>query len=213
MSSPGKSDSSTPRLAGRDLALLRGDRALFRDLKFDLVSGQLLLIEGPNGSGKTSLLRVIAGLVQPEDGTITWRGGDIARHRQAYHGELVWLGHRPGFKGDLTVAENLRAEAGLRRTSAEPGMPVLDQLGIAALTELPFRVLSAGQQRRIALARLLLADAALWLLDEPFTNLDAGGQELVANLLQAHLAGGGAAVVATHHELNIDAPVQRIRLT
>ncbi len=213
MSSPGKSDSSTPQLAGRGLALIRGDRALFRDLEFDLAGGQLLLIEGPNGSGKTSLLRVIAGLVQPEDGTITWHGDDIAMHRQAYHGELVWLGHRPGFKGDLTVTENLRAEAGLRRTSAEPVMPVLEQLGIGALTELPFRVLSAGQQRRIALARLLLADAALWLLDEPFTNLDAGGQELVAHLLQAHLAGGGAAVVATHHELNIDAPLQRIRLT
>jgi heme exporter protein A len=213
VSSPGKLDSSVPQLAGRDLALIRGDRELFRDLNFDLAAGQLLLIEGPNGSGKTSLLRVIAGLVQAQDGTITWRGDDIARHRQAYHGELVWLGHRPGFKGDLTVAENLRAEAGLRRSSAEPGMPLLERLGIAALTGLPFRVLSAGQQRRIALARLLLADAALWLMDEPFTNLDAGGQTLVANLLQVHLAGGGTAVVATHHEMNIDVPVQRIRLS
>ena len=212
MSSPGKSDSpTTQRLAGRDLALIRGDRALFRDLSFNVAAGQLLLIEGPNGSGKTSLLRVIAGLVQPEDGTITWRGDDIASHRQAYHGELVWLGHRPGFKGDLTVAENLRAEAGLRRAVA-PGMPVFERLGISALTGLPFRVLSAGQQRRIALARLLLADAALWLMDEPFTNLDAGGRTLVANLLQAHLAGGGTGVVATHHELNIDAAVHRIRL-
>lgn len=213
MTSPGKVDSPPHRLAGRDLALVRGDRALFRDLNFDLVAGQLLLIEGPNGSGKTSLLRVIAGLVQPQDGTITWREADIAQHRQAYHDELVWLGHRPGFKGDLTVAENLRAEAGLRRTSTAPGMPVFERLGIATLTGLPFRVLSAGQQRRIALARLLLADAALWLMDEPFTNLDAGGQALVASLLQAHLAGGGSGVVATHHELNIDVPLQRIRLT
>ena len=213
MSSYGNTDSSVHRLAGRDLALIRGDRALFNGLSFELTAGQLLLIEGPNGSGKTSLLRVIAGLVQPEDGgTITWRGADIAQHRQAYHDELVWLGHRPGFKGDLTVAENLRAEAGLRRTTA-PGMPLFERLGIAALTGLPFRVLSAGQQRRIALARLLLADAALWLMDEPFTNLDAGGQTLVAKLLQAHLAGGGTAVVATHHDLDINAAVHRIRLT
>lgn len=210
---PDRSESTTQRLAGRGLALTRGDRALFRELDFDLAAGELLLIEGPNGSGKTSLLRVIAGLVQPQDGTIKWRGADIAEHRQAYHDELVWLGHRPGFKGDLTVAENLRAETGLRRTSAAPGMPVFERLGIADLTGLPFRVLSAGQQRRIALARLLIADAALWLLDEPFTNLDVGGQTLVAKLLQAHIAAGGTGIVATHHELNIDVPIQRIRLT
>ncbi|MEX0977034.1 MAG: cytochrome c biogenesis heme-transporting ATPase CcmA [Woeseia sp.] len=212
MSSPGKSCIPAQRLAGRDLGLIRGERVLFRDLNFDLAAGQLLLIEGPNGSGKTSLLRVIVGLVQPQDGTITWRGADIAKQRQAYHDELVWLGHRLGFKGDLTVAENLRAEAGLRRMSAAPDLPVFEQLGIAALTGLPFRVLSAGQQRRVALARLLRVKAVLWLMDEPFTNLDAGGQALVTKLLQAHLAGGGTAVVATHHELNIDASVQRIRL-
>ncbi|HUD97475.1 MAG TPA: cytochrome c biogenesis heme-transporting ATPase CcmA [Woeseiaceae bacterium] len=206
-------ESVPAELRGHGLTLIRGDRALFCDLDFRVAAGELLLIEGANGSGKTSLLRVIAGLVQPQKGSVAWRRFDATRHRQAYHDELVWMGHRPGFKGDLTMTENLRVEAGLRRTRRATTSTVLERLGLGSVSGLPFRVLSAGQQRRVALARMLLADATLWLMDEPFTNLDVSGQALVTELLRGHLNDGGMGVVATHHELTIGAPVQRIRLT
>jgi heme exporter protein A len=200
-------------LRGHGLTLIRGDRALFCDLDFRVAAGELLLIEGANGSGKTSLLRVMAGLVQPQEGAVAWRGVDTARQRQAYHDELVWMGHRPGFKGDLTISENLRVEAGLRRTRRATTTTVLESLGLGSVGGLPFRVLSAGQQRRVALARMLIAGATLWLMDEPFTNLDASGQALVTELLRQHLNDGGMGVVATHHELTVGTPLQRIRLT
>jgi heme exporter protein A len=206
-------ESVRAELRGHGLTLIRGDRALFCDLDFRVAAGDLLLVEGANGSGKTSLLRVMAGLVQPQEGSVAWRGVDTARYRQAYHDELVWMGHRPGFKGDLTIIENLSVEAGLRRTRRATTTAVLERLGLGSVCGLPFRVLSAGQQRRVALARMLLADAALWLMDEPFTNLDVSGQVLVTELLRGHLNDGRMAVVATHHELTIGTPLQRIRLT
>lgn len=205
-------DRTTPLLTGRDLLLIRGDRALFNALEFDLGRGELLQVEGANGSGKTSLLRVIAGLTPPQEGIVRWRDRDVSRKRQALHDEMVWVGHRPGFKADLTLTENLEFEAGLKRDGVRPMHETLARLGLASLTRLPFRVLSAGQQRRAALARLLLADAALWLLDEPLTNLDVDGQALVTELLDAHLAGGGLAVVASHRDLGLTAAVTRLRL-
>lgn len=200
-------------LTGRDLTLIRGDRVLFSQLAFDLGRGEMLQIEGPNGSGKTSLLRVIAGLTPPDEGVVCWRDRDIASRRQALHDEMVWAGHRPGFKGDLTLAENLRFESGLRRPGPRPYEETLERLGLAALEQLPFRVLSAGQQRRAALARLLLTDSPLWLLDEPLTNLDVAGQGMVAELLDTHLAAGGLAVAASHRDMALRSPVGRIRLS
>ena len=208
-----RTDRDTPLLTGRNLLLIRGDRALFSDLEFDLGRGEMLQIEGANGSGKTSLLRVIAGLTPPQEGIVRWRDRDVSRKRQALHDDMVWAGHRPGFKGDLTLAENLRFEAGLRRHGVRPLNTTVKRLGLASLMGLPFRVLSAGQQRRATLARLLLTDAALWLLDEPLTNLDVVGQTLVAELLDAHLAGGGLAVVASHRGLDLSAAVNRLRLS
>ena len=202
----------TPLLFGRDLLLIRGDRVLFSGLGFSLGKGELLQVEGPNGSGKTSLMRVIAGLLPPEEGVVRWRDGDVSQERKALHEETIWVGHRPGFKGDLSVVENLRFEAGLRRPGRRPVVEALERLGLASLEQLPFRLLSAGQQRRAALARMLLADAVLWLLDEPLTNLDAAGQSLIGELLDAHLAAGGLAVVASHRDLGVEAPVKRIRL-
>lgn len=201
----------TQLLAARDLMLLRGERCLFRGLGLAVTAGALLLVEGPNGSGKTSLLRTLAGLLPPDEGEVLWRGASVRRDRQLFHAELAWMGHRPGFKGDLTLAENLRFESGLRGFAADPA-EALRRVALAGLERLPFRLLSAGQQRRAALARLVLAGATLWLMDEPFTHLDVAGRALVRELVAAHLAGGGLAVMASHEDPAIDAPVERIRL-
>lgn len=202
----------TALLQVRDLAIVRGDRVLFGGVGFALAAGGLLGVEGPNGSGKTSLLRAVAGLIESDDGDVRWRGEPVRRQRQAYHAELAWMGHRPGFKGDLTPVENLRFEAGLRAASGATTDAVFERLGLEPLRHLPFRLLSAGQQRRLALARLALSGATLWLLDEPFTNLDAAGRDQVQELVGEHLAGGGLAIAASHQALVIDAPTQRIGL-
>jgi heme exporter protein A len=199
-------------LSGHDLCVVRGDRCLFEHLAFGLDRGELLLIRGPNGSGKTSLLRAIAGLMEPDEGEIRWQGTRVAGRRQAFHAEVAWMGHRPGFKGDLTLTENLRFEAGLRAASGRTAEEVYGRLGLRELRDLPFRRLSAGQQRRGALARMLLSGATLWIMDEPLTHLDAAGRQLVGELLQAHLAAGGLCAMASHHDLSLDAVVRPITL-
>jgi heme exporter protein A len=172
-----------------------------------------MLVQGPNGSGKTSLLRSIAGLMELETGYISWQGVPTAKDRQSYSAELVWMAHRVGFKGDLTLIENLRFEAGLHSASLAELDTVLDRLGLSNLSDLPLRSLSAGQQRRVALARMLISDGRLWLMDEPFTNLDADGQSLVIELIAGHLAGNGLCVIAAHQEIRLDVPMQRIQLS
>lgn len=199
-------------LSATDLGLYRGERRLFGQLQFALQAGQMLLVEGDNGSGKTSLLRVIAGLLEADAGEVQWRGVDTRRRRQQFAAELVWYGHRSGCKQDLTLLENLACEAALRAQSSVALTEVLERLELSRLVALPVRALSAGQQRRVALARLLLSAAPLWLLDEPYTNLDKDGQALVDELLSAHLQRGGVAVVASHHGMNITAEQQRLVL-
>lgn len=202
----------TGLLSGNDLCLLRGDRCLFQQLSFALNAGELLLVEGANGSGKTSLLRGIAGLLDFETGHISWNDQKTLDHYQAFRSNLVWLSHRVGFKGELNLLENLRFESALRPSSQQKIEAVIERLGLARLTGLPFRYLSAGQQRRVALARMLLADARLWMMDEPFTNLDKAGQSLVAKLIAEHLASNGLCVVASHQTVEIDAPTRRVTL-
>ncbi|MGB5346396.1 MAG: cytochrome c biogenesis heme-transporting ATPase CcmA [Woeseia sp.] len=200
-------------LSANAVTLLRGDRMLFEDVSFSLLAGEALLIEGANGCGKTSLLRVVAGLVHPDEGEVRWHGGNIQRQRQAYCSALAWYGHVSGCKRDLSLVENLRFERSLRPQSAASMDTVVQRLGLARLTGLPVRVLSAGQQRRVALARLLLSAAPLWLLDEPFTNLDKDGQQLVTDMVGEHLAAGGVSVIATHHGMALDLPVKRLGLS
>lgn len=202
----------TLTLSADNLTLIRGERCLFERLSFSLRSGELLLLEGRNGCGKTSLMRAIAGMLSLESGQIFWNDVPVLKQRQVFHGALVWLAHRTGLKGDLNMIENLQFEESLRAQSDRDREAVYARLGIERLKRLPLRSLSAGQQRRVALGRMLLADVPLWLLDEPFTNLDREGRKLVMELVEEHLAAGGLCVMAAHQDVDIDAPVTRIRL-
>lgn len=202
----------TAKLSGTDLTLIRGERCLFEGLSFALEPGELLLLEGENGSGKTSLMRAIAMLLSLESGEILWNNVPVLKQRQEYHGAMVWLAHRTGLKGDLTLVENLRFEHSLRPHASVDVDEIYSRLGIARLKSLPVRSLSAGQQRRVALARMLLADVPLWLMDEPFTNLDRNGRLLVMQLVEEHLDGGGLCVMAAHQDVAVDAMVKKVTL-
>jgi heme exporter protein A len=199
-------------LSAKNLTLIRGESCLFQGLDFALNRGELLLLEGQNGSGKTSLMRAIAGMLTLETGEIFWNEVPVSEQRQEFHGALVWLAHRTGLKGDLTLVENLRFEAALRRQAKTDSAVIFERLGISRLKRLPLRSLSAGQQRRVALARMLMADVPLWLMDEPFTNLDREGRQLVMDLTEEHLAGGGMCVMAAHQDVEIEATVRRVGL-
>jgi heme exporter protein A len=202
----------TATLSAKNLTLIRGESCLFQGLEFAVSPGELLLLEGQNGSGKTSLMRAIAGMLTLETGEVYWNGVPVGEQRQEFHGSLVWLAHRTGLKADLTLVENLRFEGSLRRQAEVDAAAVYERLGISRLLRLPLRSLSAGQQRRVALARMLMADVPLWLMDEPFTNLDREGRQLVMDLTDEHLASGGMCVMAAHQDVPIDATVRRVRL-
>jgi heme exporter protein A len=187
------------------LHLWRGDRHLLRGLAFALASGELLQLLWPNGTGKTSLLRCLAGFLYAEEGQIRWQGASVEKDRDAFSWELAYLGHESALKGDLSALENLRFACALR-TRHQPVRlrAALDEVGLGGIDpQLPVRSMSAGQKRRVALARLALWDARLWLLDEPATNLDAAGQAVFEKLLAAHLNAGGMAIVATHRAIEL----------
>jgi heme exporter protein A len=191
----------------------RGDRHVLQGVSAQVQPQQLLHISGPNGTGKTTLLRVVSGLLRPEQGSVTWLGQSITAVRSDYQAALAYASHEPALKGDLTALENLRFAVGLkRRVTADELRAALARTGVAACADLPARVLSAGQRRRIAMARVLAMSATLWLLDEPFTNLDAAGSELISELLQTHVAGGGLALVVAHHELKVRCTVRHMEL-
>jgi heme exporter protein A len=187
------------------LHLWRGDRHLLKGLDFTLDGGQLLQLLWPNGTGKTSLLRCLAGFTYAEEGQVRWEGRRVAEDRDEFHWQLAYLGHENALKDDLTALENLRFSCALRAHLAPAQLQdSLAAVGLASIDpQLPVRNFSAGQKRRVALARLSLWGARLWLLDEPATNLDAAGQTVFTGLLQQHLANGGAAIVATHRRIEV----------
>ena len=187
-------------LEAADLECERGGRTLFRALSVSLEPGEALRVAGENGSGKTSLLRILCGLLAPTHGEVRWKGSPIGRLREEYARELVYLGHAPAVKGDLTAAENLFMACALSGLSTGEAQreEALARFGLPA--RVPVRKLSQGQRRRAALARLALGAAPLWLLDEPFSALDTHGIELLRGLLLAHLQKGGAIVFTTHQD-------------
>jgi len=193
-------------LAATGLACFRGDRLLFRDLDLTVNGGQALQVRGPNGCGKTTLLRILCGLTSPEDGTIRWRGRILRGHDADYLRELRYIGHNDGVKLMLSPRENLRIAMALDSGADEAALQAaLARLDLADFMDVPCRTLSAGQRRRVGLARLTLGGARLWLLDEPFTALDSTGTDTVHALIEAHLDSGGCAVLTSHQSVRLDA--------
>jgi heme exporter protein A len=184
---------------------VRGDRRLFSGLDLSLPAGTFLQVTGPNGSGKTSLLRILCGLLAPAEGEIKWQGENIRSLGEDYFTSVTYLGHRHGVKDELSGIENLRISNALNgiEISKERARSVLQRMGLAGRESLPARLLSEGQRRRVALARLLICGTKLWLLDEVMTSLDKGAVALIRSLIEEHLAGGGIAIVATHQELEL----------
>ncbi|BCX88906.1 heme exporter protein A [Methylomarinovum tepidoasis] len=201
-------------LAVHELECIRGDRLLFSGLDFELHAGELLHVLGTNGSGKTSLLRILCGLLPAENGEIRWCGRPVAEQRAAYLQDLAYLGHHPGIKGELTPLENLHLLRHLYRIrpDADPAA-LLTEAGLGRHLDVPARTLSAGQRQRIGLTRLRLQQARLWILDEPFTSLDVEGVAWVEGLLEAHLQTGGLAVLTSHQSLQRVANVRTLCLT
>jgi heme exporter protein A len=191
-------------LEAEQLECIRGERTLFSGLSFRVDAGQVLQIEGANGCGKTSLLRIVCGLSLPDQGEVRWRGSDIQRVRSEYFSDLVYVGHVPAVKEELTPVENLRMVRALGRPREEISLDdALDRVGLFGFEDIPARKLSAGQRRRVALARLLVREASVWVLDEPFTALDRKGREKVETMLAEHTGRGGIAVISTHHVMNL----------
>jgi len=187
----------------QDLACIRGERPVFAGVSFRLEPGGALALVGPNGSGKSSLLRILCGLLRMAGGTLTWDGAPVEADWPAHRSRLHYVGHLDAVKPTLTVAENLESWARFRG-AARAAAGALEALGIEGLADVPGRYLSAGQRRRLALARVLATPAPLWLLDEPTVTLDAEAAARVAAMIAAHRADGGMAIVATHGEIALD---------
>lgn len=198
-----------------NLACSRGDRQLFTGLNFSLEAGSLLYVEGRNGTGKTTLLRAICGLFLADSGEICWNGEETRSLAEEYTKEVVYLGHHNGIKNDLTGLENLRISTVLDgdEVSEEQIWAALKKMGLAGFEDLPTKVLSQGQKRRVALARLLLNDSRLWILDEPFTALDVAAVDLLQSVIAEHVDNGGLVILTTHQEVALTSgQVQRLRL-
>ena len=198
----------------RALGGVRGYRRLFESLEITLQPGEVLLVEGANGAGKTSLLRLLCGLALPTEGEVYWHGEPLPRCRLEFQQSLLYLGHTPGVKLELSPRENLRFLAALHGLSVNPQQldDILDTVGLYGFETVPARALSAGQRRRIALARLWFAEQALWVLDEPFTAIDRAGVARLEARLMEHAARGGMAVLTSHQALQLTPAPRRLAL-
>jgi len=198
-----------------NLECIRGDRSLFSGLGFSLETGELLHLQGHNGSGKTTLLRTLCGLITPSEGAVNWNGKNIRRQREEFAAEMLFLGHLNGLKDDLTAVENLRILCQLDGLDAgdEELWQVLEKMGLYGFEDLPVRVLSQGQKRRVSLARLLLSKSPLWLLDEPFTALDKAAVDFLQTVIADHIKQGGLVILTTHQEVALTTgEVKQLRL-
>ena len=203
-------------LEADNLECVRGERRLFTGLGFRLNPGELLNLQGKNGSGKTSLLRMLIGLLPPENGEIRWQGEPIRKLGDDYRADLCCLGHLNAIKEELTPLENLLAAARLAEDelSEDDALDALEQVGLAGREDLACKYLSQGQKRRVALARLVKEKRPLWILDEPFVALDVAAVEWLAGIISGHLQRGGMAVMTTHQQVDIPAgTVRELRLS
>ena len=210
----GRDTVDTDRLEVEALACAAGVRTLFEGIGFTLGPGQWIRLGGPNGCGKSTLLRALAGLGRPVAGSIRWRGTATSAAREAWHAAIAYQGHLPGCKDNLGAAENLRWQLALDGEPATPARlrELLRRVGLERQARLDYQRLSAGQRRRLGLARLVGIRRPLWLLDEPTTALDADGQALFGEILDAHLRGGGLAICATHLDLPVASAPIRLEL-
>lgn len=203
-----------------DLRCVRDERTLFSGLSFTIEPGEMVQIEGRNGAGKTSLLRILAGLSSPDAGEVRWQGVSTRRQRDIFHQQLLYLGHQPGVKSVLTAFENLAFYLSVNgpmvrgNASAEAIYQALENVGLLGYEDVTVGQMSAGQQRRVALARLWLSDAPLWILDEPLTAIDKQGVATLIALFEQHAQRGGMVLLTTHQDLQgVNRDVRKLRLT
>ena len=186
-------------VSARDIQVWRGDRHVLRGVSVEVAATQIVHIAGSNGVGKTTLLRVLAGLLTAEQGSVNWQGRPITANFESYAATLAYLGHSDALKADFTARENLSHEVGLRRPVTGTEIDeALARVGLAGCRDLPARVLSAGQRRRLAMARVMLTATMLWIIDEPFTNLDHAGVLVLSDVIAGQVDGGGAVIIAAH---------------
>jgi len=198
------------------LGCIRGDRRLFSDLSFSATAGELIELRGPNGSGKTSLLRILCGLSSPAAGQVRWNGKNIRSLAEEYFRDVAYLAHQNAVKDELSALENLCIASGVAGNplNKAQAQQVLERIGLKDRQHLPARVLSAGQRRRLALTRLLTSKATPWILDEVLTSLDDAAVRLSRDFISDHIKNGGMAIVATHQDLNLSVErMQRIQLS
>ncbi|MFT5114100.1 MAG: heme exporter protein A [Parasphingorhabdus sp.] len=184
------------------LSCSRGDNLLFENLNFSIKAGEIHQIQGVNGAGKTSLLRILCGLSQPESGSLSWKGQNIEQQREEYCGDLLFIGHQNGIKSELTPTTNLVSFTSIHGSVENPDIEsILNSVGLYGHENTPCRFLSAGQKRRVAIARLYLSTAQLWILDEPITALDVEGIEKFQHRLEEHANQGGMVILTSHQDL------------
>ncbi len=196
----------------KNLSCIRDDRILFEGLDFQLTNGQVLLLEGKNGSGKTSLLRIICGFREQDAGEILWCNDSVVD--SSYYADMAYVGHLDGVKKELTVKENLKMSLALSRPGKYTIDEALEKVELAGYDDSIVQSLSAGQKRRLSLARLLITDKILWILDEPFTSLDKHGIKMIESLMHEHVIAEGMIILTSHHQLDLhETDVQKISLS